>query len=113
MVYNFYGMLALAAPHHRVDPLCDVYVSLFYSPLPNKRLLASYFHLMVRLFPSKGQQLREVINWMMNEVLSGDELADDAFHIINTIIAHLHESASIFIEDAAETEDGVPPNRYL
>ena len=53
MVYNLPGILILAVPFHRVDPLCDLFVELFYYPKVNKFVLAAYFHEMVKLFPSK------------------------------------------------------------
>jgi len=71
-----YGVLSLAAPHHKVDPLCEVYIALFYSPLSDKALLATYFHRMALLFPNKTTDLREVLMWMLGEVLSGEEVAD-------------------------------------
>jgi hypothetical protein len=76
LLYNLYGILSLAAPHHKVDPLCDVYIALFYSPLTDKALLAACFHRMALLFPNKTTDLREVLMWMLGEVLSGEEVAD-------------------------------------
>jgi len=52
-IYNLPGILILSAPLYKVDPICDIYVELFYEAASNKLLLASYFHEMVRLFPSK------------------------------------------------------------
>ncbi len=69
MVYNLPGILILAAPYHRVDPLCDIFIELFYNPRTNKMVLASYFHEMVKLFPSKKLDLRELFYWMMSELL--------------------------------------------
>jgi hypothetical protein len=112
LLYNLYGILVLAAPHHRVDPLCDLYLALFYSPLSDKLLLASYFHRMANLFPAKAGELREVFMWMLGEVLAGEELADDAFRIIGTIISNLHECAGTFLEDG-EKEDGTEGTRYF
>lgn len=66
MAFNLPGILALAAPYHRVDPLCDIYIDLFYNPRSDKLLLASYFHEMVRLFPSKWADLRELFFWMIS-----------------------------------------------
>jgi hypothetical protein len=66
MVYNLPGILILAAPYHRVDPLCDLFVELFYNPKVNKIVLAAYFHEMVRLFPSKWGELKDLVYWMMN-----------------------------------------------
>jgi len=58
----------LSAPLHKVDPICDVYIHLFYEAESDKLLLASYFHQMVKLFPSKYHELREVVDWMFNEL---------------------------------------------
>lgn len=69
LVYNLPGILSLAAPMHRVDPLCDIYAELFYSPIANKLTLASYYHIMAQLFPSKADNLKELLYWMMNELL--------------------------------------------
>jgi hypothetical protein len=89
-------------------------VSLFYSPLADKMLLASYFHRMAKLFPNKAAELREVLAWMLGEVLAGEELADDAFRIINLIISNLHECASAFLSEAEEEkEDGAETPRYF
>ena len=112
LLYNLYGILSLAAPHHKVDPLCDVYVALFYSPLTDKTLLAAYFHKIALLFPNKMAELREVLIWMLGEVLSGDEIADDAFRIIGTILSNLHECVATFCSEEGE-EDGNDPPRYL
>lgn len=35
--------------------------------------------------------------WMFNEVLAEDDLADEAFKIINKIIHHLPQCAEIFL----------------
>lgn len=58
MVFNLPGILILAAPYHKVDPLCDIFIDLFYNPKSDKLVLASYFHEMVKLFPSKWTDLR-------------------------------------------------------
>lgn len=54
LLYSLYGILSLASPHHRVDPLCDLYIALFHSPVPDKLLLSAYFHRMALLFPNKA-----------------------------------------------------------
>ena len=69
MAFNLPGVLSLATPFHRVDPLCDVYIDLFYNPKSNKTLLASYFHEMVDLFQSKSRDLKELFYWMLQELL--------------------------------------------
>ena len=66
MVYNLPGILSLAAPFHRVDPLCDIFVELFYNPKANKLLLTSYFHEMAKLFPAKWNELKDLFYWMLN-----------------------------------------------
>lgn len=81
-----------------MDPLCDLYVALFYSPVADKLLLAAYFHRMATLLPSKAAELREVLIWMLNEIIAGDDLADDAFRIIGIIISNLRECASTFFK---------------
>lgn len=112
LLYNLYGILSLAAPHHRVDALCDLYIALFYSPITDKLLLAAYFHRMAMLFPNKAGEMREVLIWMLNEILTGEDLADDAFRIIGIIISNLHESASNFLKEPEEREEG-DGNRYF
>jgi hypothetical protein len=42
----------------------------------DKALLAACFHRMALLFPNKTADLREVLMWMLGEVLSGEEVAD-------------------------------------
>ena len=44
MIYNLPGILTLASPFHKVDPICDIYIDLFYNPKSDKMVLASYFH---------------------------------------------------------------------
>jgi hypothetical protein len=68
LAYNLPGVLALSAPLYRVDPLCDVYAELFYQPLANKLLLASYFHEVAKLFPAKAADLRDLLYWMFGEL---------------------------------------------
>ena len=58
LIYNLYGILKISAPYHKVDPLCDIYISLFYSSISNKLLLASYYHEMAILFKSKSGELK-------------------------------------------------------
>jgi len=66
LIYNLPGILTLASTYHRVDPICDIYIDLFYNPKSNKITLASYFHEMVRLFPSKWVELRDLLYWMLS-----------------------------------------------
>lgn len=66
MVYNLPGILILAAPYHKVDPICDIFIDLFYNPKSDKLVLASYYYEMVNLFPSKWADLRELFYWMLN-----------------------------------------------
>ena len=44
LIYNLPGILSLASPYHKVDPLCDIYIDLFYNAKSNKVVLSSYFH---------------------------------------------------------------------
>ena len=64
LAYNLPGVLALSSPLYRVDPLCDVYIELFYQPATNKLLLASYFHEVARLFTAKAAYLRDLLYWI-------------------------------------------------
>ena len=89
MVYNLPGILILAAPYHRVDPLCDIFIDLFYNPKTNKTVLASCFHEMVKLFPSKGSDLKDLFYWMLNELLEDNVQYDEAIKITNKIIIKL------------------------
>lgn len=58
MIYNLPGILKISAALYKVDPLCDIYMDLYYSPISNKMLLASYYHEMVCLFPAKSNELK-------------------------------------------------------
>lgn len=53
LVYNLPGILSLASFNYSVDPICDVYVEMFYDSNIEKMTLAAYFHEMVRIFPKK------------------------------------------------------------
>jgi hypothetical protein len=70
---------------------------------------------MVKLFPSKANELREVFMWMFNEVLGEDDLAEEAFKIINKIICNLSDCFQIFLNDPESEgkEDGSLPPRYF
>jgi hypothetical protein len=68
LAYNLPGILLLSSHLYKVDPVCDVYIELFYQPLTNKLLLASYFHEIAKLFPSKSHDLKELVYWMLNEL---------------------------------------------
>lgn len=58
----------ISSPIYKVDPICEVYMELFYQPLSNKALLSSYFHEIAKMFPSKSNDLKEVVYWMFNEL---------------------------------------------
>ena len=96
MAFNLPGVLTLAAPYHRVDPLCDIYIDLFYNSKSNKILLTSYFHEMVALFPSKGKDLKELFFWMLQELLEENVLCEEAIRITGKIIAWLPQIQHIF-----------------
>jgi hypothetical protein len=89
MIYSIPGILLLASPHHRVDPLCDIYCELYYNPKTNKLLLAGYFHEMVKLFPTKWGDLKDLVYWMLSELLEDDSACDDAVKITNKIMSRL------------------------
>ena len=89
MVYNLPGILMLAAPYHKVDPLCDIYIDLFYNSKSNKLVLASSFHEMVKLFSSKWSDLKELFYWMLNELLEDNVQYDEAIKITTKIIVRL------------------------
>ena len=82
---------------HRVDPICDIYAELYYSPIANKLTLASYYHIMAQLFTSKTENLKELLYWMMNELLEESEPPEDAIRVINKIVASLPEAAHIYL----------------
>ena len=104
LVYNLPGILTLAAPYHRVDPLCDIYIELFYHPLADKLRLASYFGVMVRLFPSKGGELKDLLSWMLGELLETDSASDEAIKITGKILFGLGEIKGILLVESAAAE---------
>lgn len=73
MAYNLPGILLLSSSLYKVDPVCDVYVELFYQPVTNKLLLSSYFQEIARLFPNKFNDLKEVVYWMFNELFEEED----------------------------------------
>ena len=69
-------MLLLSRKYLTVDSLCDVYVELFFHPDSDTLLLVSYFHEMVKMFPSKYKALREIIYNLLNEAFSDTQPSD-------------------------------------
>jgi hypothetical protein len=43
-LYNFCGTLCLSAQFIKLDPICELYINLFYSSLSDKLILVSYLH---------------------------------------------------------------------
>ena len=105
------GILTLSAPLYRVDPLCDIYVELFYQPLANKLLLASYFHEVAKLFPSKAVDLRDLLYWMMGELFEEEDPCEDAIRIVNKMLQHLHSFHSLFLD--SPSDDKPEASRYF
>lgn len=97
LIYNLPGILILAAPLHRVDPICDIYIELFYEPLTDKLLLASYFHEMVKLFPSKWAELKEVAFWMFQELFEDADPMEDNIRILLKLFQNLGECKLLFL----------------
>lgn len=50
---------------------------------------------------------------MLNEILTGEDLADDAFRMIGIIISNLHECASTFFKETDEREEETESPRYF
>ena len=109
-IYSLPGILTLAAPLHKVDPLCDVYVELFYSPIANKLTLASYYHEMAQLFPSKADPLKDLLYGMLNELFEDPEPEEESIRVIHKIMSNLAPANGVFLmTDPASTE---PPQYF-
>ncbi len=99
MIFNLPGILLLAAPYHKVDPLCDIYIDLFYNPKSNKLTLASCFHEMVKLFPSKWHDLKELFYWMVGQLLEDDGSNEDSIKITHKIMIKLSNIKQMFLSE--------------
>ena len=104
-IYNLPGVLFLSRRHLLLDSLCDVYVELFFHPDSDTLLLVSYFHEMVRMFPSKYKALREIIYNLLNEVFSESEPSDESMKIVDCLLLNLHSSKWAFFEEHQKYEE--------
>jgi hypothetical protein len=111
LAYSLPGVLTLSAPLYRVDPLCDVYVELFYQPLANKLLLASYFHELARLFPSKAAELRDLLYWVFGELFEEEEPCEEAVRIVLKLVQNLPACRSLLLDAPADDRPDTP--RYF
>lgn len=103
-IFNLPGILLLAKNHHRVDPLCEVYTELFFNPDADSLLLASYFHEIAQMFPSRRRLLRDTAYNLFQEIFEEAEPAEDSVRIADCMFIHLYESRGVYLESGTDSK---------
>jgi len=62
---------------------------------------------MVKLFPSKSSELKELFYWMLNELLEDDGVSEEAVKITSKVMSKMGDIKHIFLSEIASADGKV------